>query len=35
MTLHGVKRELVMMQQLSTHPNIVTIREFFTEQTTK
>ena len=32
MTLHGVKRELVMMQQLSTHPNIVTIREFFTEQ---
>jgi len=32
MTLHDVKRELVMMQQLSTHPNIVTIREFFTEQ---
>ena len=32
MTLHEVKRELVMMQQLSAHPHIVTIREFFTEQ---
>ena len=32
MTLHEVKRELVMMQQLSQHPHIVTIREFFTEQ---
>ena len=31
MTLHDVQRELVMMQQLSMHPNIVTIREFFTE----
>ena len=31
MTLFDVKRELVMMQQLSRHPNIVTIREFFTE----
>ena len=32
MTMREIKRELVMMQQLSEHPHIVTIREFFTEQ---
>ena len=31
MTMEEVTNELIMMQQLSGHPNIVTVKEFFTE----
>ena len=31
MSMEEVTNELIMMQQLSGHPNIVTIKEFFTE----
>ena len=31
MSMSEMTNELIMMQQLSGHPNIVTVKEFFTE----